>query len=498
MLPAMLLALGLCADPPRFEVQTLTTSADVRAVESADLDGDGKLDLVATLVAGTAPHRTRAFAIFWNQGGSFSSAPDLILPAPADLCTFDLAEVDGRPGAKLLSVTPTGLRALSFVNRVASGWTELVSQPSVFTRAPEGELPRLAVAQSLGASTGLALLLPGPASLSVYQRQGQGWSRISTLEVDVEGGVETFDRPGHRAHQGGIPSFAVTTRFPEVHVVDVDGDGLMDLVLSRQAHVDIYRQTAYGHFPARPDAQQTFELAPADKEPGDGSELTLQLLDLDGDGRADALVTRQVMSGITSARTEVGLFSGALTRLRPTPDQVITSDGASFGAVQILESPSGGKALVIPSVKFGILSIVRMLTSKSVKVRFGLYPMTAGVTLAPKRFSEAPTAERDLTFHLDLDGSRSTEAVDMDGDYDGDGIRDLAFGEGDGLTLYSGKAGGELFARTPMAHVPVRPQGRLRAWDLDATHRSSMVLWYPGDRGHRREIAVAHNRAPSR
>src|SRR5260370_33662993 len=77
-MPAWLLLAAALAEP--FRVERLTVEGDVVSVVAADLDGDGKKDLLATYTTGLPPYQKRFLAIFWNRNGVFAPRPDLSLP----------------------------------------------------------------------------------------------------------------------------------------------------------------------------------------------------------------------------------------------------------------------------------------------------------------------------------------------------------------------------------------------------------------------------------
>ncbi|MBS2032538.1 MAG: VCBS repeat-containing protein [Deltaproteobacteria bacterium] len=478
-------------DKLQFDVQQLATEGEVRHVEAADLDGDGKLDLVVATVLGEDEKAQRLFAIFWNQGDSFNAKPDLVLPAPADLCVYDLADVDGKPGAELLVVAPNGVRAVSFVGRAPSAPKELLTQPTLFMRAPHEQLARFKLLHPLGANQAPVLLVPGLGSLGVYVRAGDAWTRKSELQIDVEESVDVPPREERDRSLVGLPAFSVSTRFPVLHVVDLNGDGLPDLVMAHEDEVRAFVQNADGTFPPKPTLVHAFNVRGKEKGSDNPPQLHISLMDVDGDGRADAIITKQVNEGITSATTTVFVYLGTPEGFRDKADQVIHSDGASFAGVQLVDLTGDGKPdLVMPSVKIGLFAIVRMLTSKSIKVVWQLYPMGPD-----RKFAAKPTADRDMVLKLDLEGHTDLQAIDMEGDYDGDGVRDLAFGtDADELSLFKGGAPGELFSDSPVARVPVRAYGQLLAVALDGGKRTDVVLWYPGTRGHKTEIAVVRSK----
>ncbi len=101
-------------DKLKFEVEQLQVDGKVRSVDAVDLDGDGKLDLVAAVVKGKKREAQRSLAIFWNHSGSFAGKPDLIIPLAKEICAYDFASLDGQPARALLLIDGRGVTAQRF------------------------------------------------------------------------------------------------------------------------------------------------------------------------------------------------------------------------------------------------------------------------------------------------------------------------------------------------------------------------------------------------
>ncbi len=475
------LADGAAAKVPTFSVENLAVDGRVVAVDAADLDGDGKLDLIAAVLKGEKQQTVRTLAVFWNRGGSFAAKPDLIVPLDADVCAFDLADVDGKAGAELLIVTASGIRAHAFVGRAIGPTIDLLAQPTLFLRPASDQLLRYRVAQALGSHGEMSLLVPGMGTLSIYQRDERGFTRRSQLDVDMEMAVQG----------GSADGVSITASFPAMRTADIDGDGRLDLILVKSDEARGYLQKADGSFPSKPNFTHLFGVA--EKAEGNvsvGGGPDVRFVDVDGDGLADAVITVTKTTGITSADTSVYLFFGSPRGFAAKPDQTIRTEGASFTTTQIADVTGDGHPdLILPSFKLGIMAIIRMLTSGSAKVKFLLYPFGSN-----RRFAEKPSAERWLSFDVNLEGGSDMQAHNIDADFFGNKQHNLAFGTGEGeLSLFGAGEPGHLFAEDPMAKVSVRAFGALAPFDLDGSGRSDLVLHYPHTHAHESELAVVHN-----
>ncbi len=482
------LSASALAEAPRSSVEHLAVDGEVRHVEAVDLDGDGTLEVVASVIKGLGPSARRSWAVFWKgAAGTYAATPDLVVEPASDVCAYDFANVDDRPGAELLEVTPAGVRARSFTGKVLGGPRVLIAEGNLFVRAAKEELPRLRVVQPLGARLPQAVLMPTSGGLSIYARDTGAFTKRARLALEVGQSIGLPRRSQSELLNQGLPAFAVTTQFPEVRVVELNGDQLPDLAVIEGETLRGYFQTDAGFAP-EPSLEHTFALR-TPKEIDDNAQVNVMLADLDGDRRADAVLTKHISKGISSAKTTVAIYGATAAGFPTKADQTIETDGAAVAAVQLADVTGDGRPdLLVPSAQMGLFAIIRVLTSSSMRVDFHLHAMAAtGKTFAPK-----PTATRDLSFQLNLNENNSDlQAVDMSGDFDGDGHADLAFGVGrEELALYRGGKATELFSSDAMATVSVRAFGHALAANLDGGPRSALVLWYPETKGHQQELAV--------
>ena len=137
----------------------------------------------------------------------------------------------------------------------------------------------------------------------------------------------------------------------------------------------------------------------------------------------------------------------------------------------------------MPTVVMGVWQIVRVLTTKTLKVNLQVFPFGAD-----RKFADKPSAERELRFHVALSGDGDLPAFDLRGDYNGDRRRDLAFGDdGDQIGFYLGQDGARKWQRTRSStptSTPPRPSSPV---DLDGKGKDDLLLHYPNTKGHRAE-----------
>jgi hypothetical protein len=490
LLLVLVSATAAAASPSRFDVRKLGIDGDVLTVVPADLDGDRHDDLLVAYKKGQRPDEQRRFAVFWNLGGNFHDRADLTFAVDAEASAFDVADVDDQPGAELLLVGRNGVSAVTFRGRTMGHPNALTHETTLFYQPHPGVLPRLRLVHDLSGKGGRELLVPMLGGLAVYKRAGAGYVNAARLELDMTGDVSSGFRPNRTANV--LNGFTTSFVFPSVHVADTDGDGLADLVLTADERVSVWRQRPGLTFDRQPSFRRDFGARSDDKD--SFSSAAVSVLDFDGDGVADLLVRKQVSHGISSAYTTNWLYLGRRGGSYPSaPDQTLKSEGAGGSEGELIDLTGDHRPdLVVPSISVGVWQIIRVLTTKTLKVSFEVYPFEAN-----RRFAEKPAAARELKFKVALSGKRDLQALEIRGDYNGDRRPDLAFGiSEDELGIFPGVDGSGLVTKEPLERIAVNACGELQPIDLDNKGKDDIVMHYPSTAGHRGEVVVLFNRGP--
>lgn len=229
-------------------VQTINTAASY-VVRLADLDGDGRLDLIGRPFIGDA-------VTVWRQGadGSFGAPGSVALPSYGfgDLVVGDL-NGDGRP-----DIVSVGLESLPGRSvGIAYQLPDRSFAPVRFIDTPIGDVVRAAVGDVNG---------DGRADL------------VLALKFSSSVGVMTQDARGELSAMALVKSGPSVN---EVDIADVDGDGRLDVVASAGGGwpVALHRQRSDGTLGGP-------EVFPSGVYGRDVPDL-LAIGDVNGDGRAD-------------------------------------------------------------------------------------------------------------------------------------------------------------------------------------------------------------------
>jgi hypothetical protein len=220
-------------------------------------------------------------------------------------------------------------------------------------------------------------------------------------------------------------------------------------------------------------------LLPIDLDPRDEGQNKRQsediagawFTDLDGDGRLDLAVHLWVTDGSWfGATARFRIFSGTGSGF--TPKQSLKTDSAAVDVRLLDFDGDGDQDLLVSQIDIGLGNLGRALLSRQVQVEVGLYSMEDG------RYPDQPVSLRGLTFDIedpddlqlsirgDIDGDGLIDLVTNDG---GDWVRVYT----NELTAFSTTPLVELALPVP------RTGEALFVQDLTGDGRAEIFVWEP-------------------
>ena len=495
----VILALALFAAVPAhpeeeaFKLSVLSVADNLLSVDEEDLNMDGLKDILIVHRKGLRPDETRWVSIFWQmEDGGFSTAADQSWEIDSLAIALDIGNVadDGR--MEICILTPAGVSYYP----INSG--EYVIEPRVLFEAE-----------------GLVGVFPSKRSIPlidfVRDWNGDGWDEIAVfkfrglcifhpdstgaysiengLNMELRTGVGKVTSEGEMDHTAGL---WMSYSFPAMRLLDFDGDGFADLCSTRQGWLRVYKRKEDGYFESEPTIDRYFDvLTKTEKIEGIANVQTL-VYDLNNDGFGDAIVTKQTAKGLSNFRGVINVFNGSPEGFSETPQQVIISEGTA-SALSLIRDVNGDERLdlILPSVKISISAIIRFLVTRSIPINFNIFLLQED-----SRFSERPDFTKEVKFKIDFSGDSDTQAMDLDGDYNGDKRKDFVFGTGETeLSIYLGESGQKdrLFSKKPAAKVEAEAYGEMDSPDLNNDGYSDMIIYYPNSKDKKGMVQILMN-----
>jgi hypothetical protein len=480
ILPALLLAASAVAEEVPFALSEVPGPGRIALAEIADLDGDGRGDLLCVSIRGMPPDEQREIRAHFQGEGGLPAEPSWTAPLPGGAAAYDLADLDDRTGAELILLRRDRLTLLSLAERRAS-WRDVeVGAPTLAAASDERGLDRLRIARG-GLGPSPRLLVPGLGETLIFTPGGE---LVGRPRVGARANFFVPPRPGPLIAESEMELYF---DHPRLSTGDVDGDGRGDLIASNRHELRIFLQREDGRFPSEADRQIGLGLLSLDDHLRRSGSVRIEPIDFDDDGRVDLLVSNSTGS-LFSADTEVSIHMnrGGAWNLED-PDQVFhTEGGMTTNGVTDLDG-DGHPELMSARIPTGILEVVEMLLTRSIDAEVRIYKRDG-----EKPFGTEPWMSWKTGLGVSFETFRARGFLpSIDADLNGDGRRDLVTsggGEALEVRLLDPERG---FGR-PAARQELETNGRIRFGRLDADDLDDWLLYDP--RQSDRPIRVGVNR----
>lgn len=499
-----------------FLVETLESVGRTVMAEFADIDGDGRTDVIQAVTFGMPPVERRFVRVHVQSAdGAIPARATLELPIPTQSAAYDLADVLPTPGVELLLLRPRGVDVVSF-DRDESGALQgrttemrLPTQRTIGVTSDERGLDRLSMTTSaLGEET--VLVVPGLSEIFLLSNTGE-------LLAEIESGSRGnyfVEPPGFMLGESEIQIFLDA---PRLSIGDCNGNGRVDLLVTTRHELLVFHQREEGGFDGAASERTALgRVSLADHIRGSGTVRTAGR-DVDGDGLLD-LILSETRGGLMDANTNTYIYynRGGGWDL-DAPDHTFSS-GAALSADHLVDIDGDGKLeLLHAEIPISVLELIEMFLTAAIDANLSVHGLdrdaraatraatqttaqttaqtttqttaqtttqtTAQTTTRESAAEAKPSAEEQAWFEvklgipLDFETSRPAGFMpSASQDWNGDGFTDyITSTDGTKIEIYLGSR--ERGWRKRSAEQDVSTEGQLRTGDLNADGLTDGILF---------------------
>ncbi len=449
----------------------------VKGVRAADLTGDGRLDLVL-LVERTAADGTYETDVVVLKTPATPDARAWFVAADAVRIPCDGPAAGARATAGAVAVGrfgASGPARLRFLG--ADGAVDVDAEGKPLEGGPKD-------ATLVGRSPGAPLVF---------------WEGVGDLDDDGRDECWVPDASGtlfvaglphgvlYEARQSPTDLVLRKVSVPTLLAADVDGDGRRERLHLEASTLVIERLGATAGATAPRPTQRValpFLLPDPTRPPEEIRSPRLSVADVDGDRKADLLVT--LVQGradkVGGLRTAFYYFPGPFVG----PDGTLVEPKARLDTESVALHPrfvdvdgDGRLDYVADSIRGNTLDLIQRVMGKEPDITFTIFRFDA----AAGTFERTPYVTKKLPYSGgEARGNTFGRSGWFEGDFDGDGVKDLLdLGNLTGVAIWKGGRGDGAFEEPLLKRVAVDKDKPLLSdavvADLNADGRADAVLW---------------------
>ncbi len=457
--------------------QEMNVSGKLKEATSFDLTGDGFRDVIAiSKIQDGEKSRWTASLFVQDEPGLFKRDPDRVVEIDTLAALIAPTVLPGRSDGILTYISPGGVFMLS----LGEGRNDRVPERLI-------ALPTAAMAKTVEGPLFFDFIRDwdgnGRDEMIVYDYSGfsmlsfaEGDSLVRGDHINTQPRLKVYHVGGTSDLRRDIP-LSFRYDFPLVTVGEYNGDGKVDLFIRGQDYLAVAVQTDTGKYDD-PVVVRDLSVSLQKSEKNDVT-VVISLADFNGDRLTDISEAWGKGTGLTGTEAEIRLFLGdGDNGFKSQPDQVLEITDAIPSLVVFEDLDGDGKdELIVPTIKLGLMSFVRILTTGIVQVKALIYDDDPKMV-----YEHEPRFIHHLSTQVEFSGQ--SNIVSGHGDFDDDRNIDFVFGtRKNEISIYKGMGGrgNRIYSRDPVLILNEGSNGFLKTDDLDGNGKEDILLYYPSN-----------------
>ncbi len=461
----------------KFEIQNIQLSDKITKYEILDLNGDSLKEIIVFTQHGKGKKTKQIINILWQTEAGFSEQTIQSFTPKKEIILFDFGDVTPDLGKEFVFLTKYGVYYYQLKSKQEYDLNKkiLTKTSSIFKNADQGNIFYWDFVKDINDDNKPEILIPQFNNYLIFARtDSNGWTIQSQLRLPSKTNISSFK------------DLSVSYRPIKLYFADCNSDGLKDILARDRDEFSLFYQKPNGSYPGQPDLTFDMQFHNEDKKRGENIDIH-HLKDMNGDGLIDMLAMKiSARESVFNPQSQIQIYFGKKNEKRLfalKPDQIIVSSGIQVDE-QLLDFNNDKRIdLAVPSIKLGLMRIIKMLLTKSVTMGIKIYQMNE-----LGNYPEQPNLEKSLTlkfsFSMDENSAEAGGMVpvfDLEGDFNGDKYLDLISAVNQKkFNIYYGSEKKVLSDRAKIDFDVQLPKNgnSLQVNDLDNNGKSDIIIIY--------------------
>lgn len=472
-----------------FQQFFLPCEKEIVSIQNEDLNGDDRQDILLFYVDEEA-HARWCDLYFQNENG-FNAMPTQTFHIPEDVSLFDFGDIDPHVGREFLTFAHG---ALFYHTLSDSGISQerkrFLETKSLFIYPDRSRIRAWNFARDFNNDGADDIFIPkfDGAALWLHDAPTNTW-RENDLQLLPQSRTFAYFDPRFSVGDKAGALFEV----PYMLVDDFNNDALTDIIAIYKDSINVFAQQANRQFAPQPsyvlpinhgDIWNGSKIMRTHLDDKNERQFLIRLVDIDGDGVLD-IVTSSISTkhSLINPETTTSVFLGRKSEEKgyyftEEVDYIIEPDGTQM-VIDIRDfNRDGRQAFIIPTIKIGATSIIKMLLTRSIDFDAQLFLFQSG-----RGYSKEAQRKISMNVNFSFRGGAASPIYEI-ADFNGDGLLDvLASADEEMLLIYYGDKKRTINSTPGARYKIILPQdGTLvKAEDLNNDGRADIILNYePG------------------
>ncbi|MBI5115608.1 VCBS repeat-containing protein [Candidatus Poribacteria bacterium] len=434
-----------------FNIISLKRPTVVLLASSGDLNGDGTTDLLLF----HKPSREsfeKTCSIYFQQGGIFASEPQAEIRLGKNISAVDIDDVDSNGMDELCGFDSEGMVVFKPTTDSAAKISRRVQHQTLLPRSSR-RLVEVNWTADLNSDNKVDVILPVVDGFRLFLSNGKsGFLESREFEFPLIASV---------AEEGGQDHLSY--RLPMIEFNDFDKDKKTDVGMFDIERMD-FILTGGSDSPTRHVS------APLIREFTKDFIAATDFRDLNADGVPDAVIA--LMSQKKDLESEVRIYLGNRDFSYGSRPAHTYGGKARLVLPVFLDATGDGKMeMLLQDISVGFSFFINYFIANRIAVEAELRKLGSD-----GRYEDSPSVSRTIYISVSDSGSEPARGT---GDFNGDGLEDLAVGTSeDQLSFYFANHV-EILPNEPDSQLRVPAYGDMTTMDLNSDGRTDIVITYP-------------------